>query len=135
MSRLQNVLLVVWGAVLLGLIASNWRAVWAPLEVTFLFVSFDSRLVLWLMVGAFALPLLFRWLASRDRGAARREAEAQVERIKSQAFDDRGGDLDRMMEQLRERLEAAVNGLIDQRLGNKQPPLEGGAGTSQGNDA
>lgn len=111
MRRLQNLVLVLWAVALLLFVAFNWELSLRLVEVRYLFVQVEVHLLLWLLLGAFAVPLLLRILGATETTTTRRRSEKELHVVKARAYDGLSGEFSRLGEQLQERLEGYVKNL------------------------
>ena len=104
MSRLQNLIMVLWGLALVLFIAFNWSLVNRVVDVSYLFMDFQVKILLWLSLLGFAVPLSFRILTSLFTRNVQRKSEKEITSIKSKAYDGLTGEFDRLGEKLESRI-------------------------------
>jgi hypothetical protein len=121
MSRLLNILLGLWCLALALFFLSNWGVVWMAHPVSFLFIGFEARILVWFFGLGVAIPIVIRLAALMESRALRRDAEGKINLLKSEAFDSLQGDPGKIVDPLRQRLETMVDGIIQDRLGQTPP--------------
>jgi uncharacterized integral membrane protein len=112
MSRLQNLLLLIWILFLVLLALFNWSAVSRAEPLAFLFMTFDAAWGLWLILLGAVVPALLRLIAWAEARAIERRAGAELTRLKAKAFDERGSELESFASALQERLERSIRALL-----------------------
>lgn len=117
MNRLQNVVLAIWVVLLLLFVAFNWQMAWRPVEVVFLFTSFNVPVILWLVLGGVAAAALLRILAELDVRTRRRRTDKEIHAIKAKAFDGLTGEFDKMVSKLQDQLGERIQSML-----GEQPP-------------
>ena len=123
MNRVENLLLVAWTVVLLLLVAFNWRLVLEPIGFSYLFFDLQLRLYLWLILGAFAMPLTLRLLAGLGSRTSQRRSEREINLIKAKAFDGLAGDFETMVKQLQENLENRIREVLTEQAAKNREPV------------
>ena len=123
MNRVGNLLLVVWTVVLLLVVAFNWRLVLQPTGFSYLFFDLELRLYLWLIVGAFAMPLALWLLAGLSSRTSQRRSEKEINLIKAKAFDGLAGDFENMVKQLQENLENRIREVLTEQAAKNREPI------------
>ncbi len=108
MSRLQNLILVLWGVVLLLFAAFNWQLIWEPEQIVFLFMDFEFSLLLWLVVSAFAVALVLRLLAGVGNRTNLRKADKEINSIKARAFDGVSGEFDKLVREMKDHVDERI---------------------------
>ena len=123
MNRVENLLLVVWTVVLLLLVAFNWRLFLEPVGFSYLFFDLQLRLYLWLILGAFAMPLTLRLMAGLSSRTSQRRSEREINLIKAKAFDGLAGDFETMVKQLQENLENRIREVLTEQAAKNREPV------------
>ena len=112
MSRLQNLLVLIWILFLLLVALFNWPLVSRTETVGFLFMNFEAAWGFWLLLLGVAVVLLIRLLGWSEARALSRRTSSELTRLKAKAFDERSGELESFAKTLQERLERTVRSLL-----------------------
>lgn len=127
MNRLQNLVLVIWGIILLLLVAFNWQMIWKPVDLVYLFMDFKLRLILWLVVAGFGVPLALRLIAAMTIGSSRRRADKEISVIKAKAFDGVTGEFERLVNEVKAHVDErirSIRGPEAPEAGDAKPVVE-----------
>jgi len=122
MSRLQNLLLLIWFLFLLLLALFNWPLVSRTETIGFLFMKFDLAWGLWLVVLGIAVPALIRLIGWSEAHSLSRRTSSELTRLKAKAFDERSGELESFAKTLQERLESSIRSLMGSGGGDAPKP-------------
>lgn len=112
MSRLQNLLLIVWVLFLLLVALFNWPLVTRTETIGFLFMNFDVSWGLVLILGGAGVAALLRLIGWMEGRTLSRRTQAEVQRLKAKAFDERGTELEAFAQTVQERMERTVRSLL-----------------------
>ena len=118
MNRLQNLILTLWGVALLLFIAFNWSLINRVVDITYLFMDFQVRVLMWLSVLGFGVPLALRLMGSFSLRTTQRKTEKEISAIKSKAYDGLSSEFTR----LGEKLEGQLNNQL-QSIAKAQTPV------------
>ena len=112
MSRLQNLLVLIWILFLLLVALFNWPLVSRTEPIGFLFMTFEVAWGLWLLLLGVAAVLLIRLLGWSEARTLSRRTSSELTRLKAKAFDERSGELERFAKTLQEQLERTLRSLL-----------------------
>ena len=121
MKRIQNIIMGLWIIIILLFALFNWDLLWREEPITLLFVEFMMPWAFWAAILALALPLLFRWIGAAETRVHDRRAEKEIAELKAKAFDQRGEELENLVQRIQSGIESTVRGL----LAEKNPSREG----------
>ena len=127
MKRVQNIIMGLWIIIILLFVLFNWDLLWREEPVTFLFVEFLMPWAFWAAILALALPLLFRWMGAVDIRVHDRRTEKKIAELKAKAFDQRGAELENLVQRIQSGIESTVRGLLAE-----QNPSREGSESEQG---
>jgi len=109
MKRIQNLLLVLWTLAMLLFMAFNWSLIISVVEMNYLFMTFQVRVVLWLALAGLGAPILFRFIGSLDTRSTAKRSEKEISEIKSKAYDNLVTEFHTSMNEIKEKITAKIN--------------------------
>ncbi|MCZ6843087.1 MAG: hypothetical protein O7G32_09685 [SAR324 cluster bacterium] len=112
MNRFQTLLLAIWAVLLTLFVAFNWQLMGTEVMVAYLFMEFNIRLYMWLVVVAFGVPVLLRLLSGLDTRTRKKRSDRELHLIKSKAFDGLTGEFDKMLRQLQDQLDGRIRSML-----------------------
>jgi len=113
MNRIQNLIVVVWALALLLFVAFNWSLINRVVDISYLFMDFQVKVLLWLSFLGLAVPVSLRLIAAFFARTSQRRSEKELTSVKSKAYDGLTSEFDRLGEKLSEKLENQIKDRID----------------------
>ena len=124
MNRLQNLILIFWGLALLLFVAFNWSLINRVVDFSYLFMDFHGKILLWLSLLGFAVPLALRLMGSVTLRTTQRKTEKEISSIKSKAFDGLSTEFTRLGEKLEGQLNNQLQSISAAKMPPETPPEE-----------
>ena len=139
MNRLQNLILILWGLALLLFIAFNWSLVNRVVDINYMFIDLQIKLLLWLALLGFAVPLGLRIISSLTLRTTQRRTEKEISSIKSKAYDGLTTEFSRLGEKLEGQLSTQLQSIAKAQptpgeTSEETPATEAGGNASKKKD-
>ena len=103
MKRLQHVILALWAVLLVLFFAFNWSYIWRPVQLNFLFMDLNLRIVFWLGLGSLVSALVLHLLGLMESGGLRRRMSQSMDQLSAQVHAARSKELEELLERVETR--------------------------------